>query len=126
MHMFISLLVVFEATVGLLVLSRGGRTQLGLVGAMGFASALLFLAGSSMRVRSYARRIRATAGGAQAGPRACCVRAGLVDVIPRRPSPRMWHSAAHGTAGPVHGGADERYCQFSYIRSSAESAAGQP
>jgi hypothetical protein len=40
-YIFIPLLVAFEATVGLLVLSGGRRTQLGLVGAIGFHIALL-------------------------------------------------------------------------------------
>jgi hypothetical protein len=38
---FIPLLVAFEASVGILVLSGGRRTQLGLVGVMGFVIALL-------------------------------------------------------------------------------------
>ena len=40
--LFIGLLVAFEAVVGVLILSRGRRTQLGLVGAIGFHAALCF------------------------------------------------------------------------------------
>jgi hypothetical protein len=39
-YLFISLLVVFEAAVGVLILSGGRRTQVGLVGAIGFHLAL--------------------------------------------------------------------------------------
>lgn len=39
-YLFIGLLVVFEAVVGVLILSGGRRTQLGLVGAIGFHLAL--------------------------------------------------------------------------------------
>lgn len=39
---FIPLLIVFEATVGMLILSGGRRTQLGLVAAIGFEVGLLF------------------------------------------------------------------------------------
>ena len=39
-HFFISLLVIFEAAVGVLILSGGRRTQLGLIGAIGFHVAL--------------------------------------------------------------------------------------
>ena len=38
--LFIGLLVAFEAVIGVLILSRGRRTQLGLVGAIGFHAAL--------------------------------------------------------------------------------------
>jgi len=38
--LFIGLLVAFEAVVGVLILSGGRRTQLGLVGAIGFHAAL--------------------------------------------------------------------------------------
>jgi hypothetical protein len=38
--LFISLLVIFEAVVGVLILSGGRRTQLGLIGAIGFHLAL--------------------------------------------------------------------------------------
>ena len=38
--LFIGLLVAFEAVVGVLILSRGRRTQLALVGAIGFNAAL--------------------------------------------------------------------------------------
>ena len=38
--LFIGLLVAFEAVVGVLILSRGRGTQLGLVGAIGFHAAL--------------------------------------------------------------------------------------
>jgi hypothetical protein len=38
--LFIGLLVVFEAVVGVLILSGGRRTQLGLIGAIGFHLAL--------------------------------------------------------------------------------------
>jgi hypothetical protein len=40
-HLFVSLLVVFEAAVGVLVLSGGKRAQLGLVAAIAFHIALL-------------------------------------------------------------------------------------
>ena len=40
-ELFISLLILFEAAVGALVLSGGRRTQVGLVGALGFHVALL-------------------------------------------------------------------------------------
>jgi hypothetical protein len=39
-YLFIGLLVVFEAVVGVLILSGGRRTQLGLIGAIGFHLAL--------------------------------------------------------------------------------------
>jgi hypothetical protein len=39
-YLFIGLLVAFEAVVGVLILSGGRRTQLGLVGAIGFHAAL--------------------------------------------------------------------------------------
>ena len=39
-YLFIGLLVAFEAVVGVLILSGGRRTQLGLVGAIGFHLAL--------------------------------------------------------------------------------------
>jgi hypothetical protein len=38
--LFIGLLVAFEAVVGVLILSGGRRTQLGLLGAIGFHAAL--------------------------------------------------------------------------------------
>ena len=40
-YVFIPILIAFEATVGLLVLSGGRRTQPGLVGAIGFETALV-------------------------------------------------------------------------------------
>jgi hypothetical protein len=39
-YLFIGLLVAFEAAVGVLILSGGRRTQLGLIGAIGFHFAL--------------------------------------------------------------------------------------
>src|SRR5829696_4156075 len=39
-YLFIGLLVIFEAVVGVLILSGGRRTQLGLIGAIGFHLAL--------------------------------------------------------------------------------------
>jgi hypothetical protein len=39
-YLFIGLLMVFEALVGVLILGGGRRTQLGLVGAIGFKNRL--------------------------------------------------------------------------------------
>jgi hypothetical protein len=44
--LFIGLLVAFEAVVGVLILSGGRRTQLGLLGAIGFHAALLLSVGA--------------------------------------------------------------------------------
>jgi hypothetical protein len=42
-YLFVGLLVAFEAVVGVLILSGGRRTQLGLIGAIGFHLALWLL-----------------------------------------------------------------------------------
>ncbi len=50
-YLFIGLLVAFEAIVGVLILSGGRRTQVGLIGAIGFHLALWLFGGASPSTR---------------------------------------------------------------------------